>query len=440
MGMVTAALGLSLCGCGGRRGMDAEDGRGSARVPSITIIAREGITAHRLREIGKDFRDAYGIEVHVRESRASSFSSVLEELSGRGRPSFDMVLGEAQWLAEAIESNLYLDLSDDLKRGGELQVLNRRCRHLLGDPTGAGRYFSVPCAPDFLGLMVRRDWFEDETAKREFETLYARPLVPPRTWEELEQVASYFNRSDDFGFGILLPSDRDTDDMVRLFEALTTSFGGGKYLGRDTMVSGDLNGTNEIAQLNLLKSLVSLGPLNGANVTIEENVMRFVAGQAALSINWMSVFDGVLLELTSNKVSFLSLPGGPNGTGGVPMAGFGLSVIAKRPRAQQERAVLFLRWFLSSPTQTRWVMELGGAPISGDLTPRPERPYWNVYEDGVTRAQSLWAVPNQRELYPVLRRGISDALNGYVTPQAALGSVAAEWQLLSKKREILNRM
>lgn len=64
-----------------------------------------------------------------------------------------------------------------------------------------GSYYAVSLDGDFQTWIYRKDLFEDAKEQADFKGKFGRDLHFPETWEELDQVASFFHRPDKGLFG-----------------------------------------------------------------------------------------------------------------------------------------------------------------------------------------------------------------------------------------------
>lgn len=61
-----------------------------------------------------------------------------------------------------------------------------------------GEYIGVPIHGNIIFTLCREDLFTDSKNQKEFESEYGRELKPPKTYDELKEVAEFFNNPPDF--------------------------------------------------------------------------------------------------------------------------------------------------------------------------------------------------------------------------------------------------
>ena len=59
-------------------------------------------------------------------------------------------------------------------------------------PKGTPNYWALPAMGDAIGWTYRKDWFARPELQAEFKKKYGRDLAPPKTWDELKQIAEFF--------------------------------------------------------------------------------------------------------------------------------------------------------------------------------------------------------------------------------------------------------
>ena len=59
-------------------------------------------------------------------------------------------------------------------------------------PKNTPNYWALPAMGDAVGWTYRKDWFARPEIQAEFKKKYGRDLAPPKTWDELKQIAEFF--------------------------------------------------------------------------------------------------------------------------------------------------------------------------------------------------------------------------------------------------------
>ena len=59
-------------------------------------------------------------------------------------------------------------------------------------PKNTPNYWALPAMGDAVGWTYRKDWFSRPEIQAEFKKKYGRDLAPPKTYDELKQIAEFF--------------------------------------------------------------------------------------------------------------------------------------------------------------------------------------------------------------------------------------------------------
>jgi multiple sugar transport system substrate-binding protein len=128
------------------------------------------------------------------------FTKAMQDISTRGG-AFDVYQTEWNRVGDLAESGGIVKLDefveryrpewDDPKLGyvGGKQTVN-----LFN--TYKGSYYAVSLDGDYQTWIYRKDLFEDTKERADFKAKYGRELSFPNTWDELDEVAAFFNRPD----------------------------------------------------------------------------------------------------------------------------------------------------------------------------------------------------------------------------------------------------
>ena len=95
-------------------------------VTELTILWAQWDPADYLQEIGNMYEEATGIKVNVvQEPWGSFYDRAFTEFAAGGQ-SFDMIVGDSQWLGQGAEQGHYVDLTDFLTGEG-IDKYRRAC-------------------------------------------------------------------------------------------------------------------------------------------------------------------------------------------------------------------------------------------------------------------------------------------------------------------------
>jgi multiple sugar transport system substrate-binding protein len=182
-----------------------------------------------------------------------------------------MVVGDSQWLGQAVTEGHYLDLTDFMVGEGIADTVTPATLQYYGEyPSGSGNYYSYPTEGDANGWAYRKDLFEDADNQAAFEAAYGYALAVPETWDQLRDIAEFFTRPDDGLYGVGVYTQIDYDAITLGFENAFFSYGANWWDGEDYNVLGVVNSPEAVAALELYKELYGFAPPGTNNAFFAE--------------------------------------------------------------------------------------------------------------------------------------------------------------------------
>jgi len=150
--------------------------------------------ANALVELSKDFTAKTGVQMKYEFVPWPNFAQrMLNELNSRGKLC-DLLIGDSQWIGSAATEGHYIELTDFFAKNsikdGRLHA--RDGRGLLDLAQGLAALLGAAGDGRRGGLDVPQDWFAKPELQKEFKAKFNRDLAPPSTWDELKQVAQFF--------------------------------------------------------------------------------------------------------------------------------------------------------------------------------------------------------------------------------------------------------
>ncbi len=76
---------------------------------------------------------------------------------------------------------------------------------------------ALPAMGDAVGWTYRKDWFSRPEIQAEFKKKFGRDLGPPQTWDELKQVAEFFQGREIDGkkvYGAYIYTERGSEGIT----------------------------------------------------------------------------------------------------------------------------------------------------------------------------------------------------------------------------------
>lgn len=402
-------------------------------VTELTIWWAEWDPANYLQQMGNEYEEATGIKVTVvQEPWGSYYNRVGAEWAAKGT-SFDMVVGDSQWLGQAVEEGHYMDLTDFLVGEGIAETVTPATLTYYGEyPTGSGSYYAYPTEGDANGWAYRKDLFEDADNMAAFEAEYGYPLAIPETWDQLRDIAEFFTRPDENLYGVGIYTQVDYDAITMGFENVLFSYGA-DWKDADNNVLDVVNSPEAVAALELYGELYKFAPPGTNNAFFAEMNNIFINGQAAMIMNYFAFFpalDNPDVNPFRDATGYFSMPAGPGGERFAALGGQGLSVNNYVDDARKEASLDFIRWFAQEDVQARWG-EIGGYTCNINVLQSEAflnaTPYNAAFAETMTFVKDFWNIPEFGQLLEPAQR----YLHGYVvggqgTAQEAMDGMAFE--------------
>jgi multiple sugar transport system substrate-binding protein len=430
LGFLVAGLLLAAC---------SNEEKAAAK-PKLTLWWFQWTPADGLQELANEYGAQTGVEVKVEQIPLSSYQDKVFLEFGNSRTAFDIVIGDSQWIGRGASKGLYVELSDWLPTVTDMtQIHPRAARYLCEYPEGSNRWYAAPCETDAVGLAYRKDWFLDPAEKSAFQAKYGRALSVPATWEEFRDVAQFFQRPEQKRYGCVFTTGRAYDALTMGLQNLLWAFGGAWHEQGSHRVVGFLDTPQTAAAVDFFAELIKLGPKGAENLDYGQALENFSNRSTAMMVNYFAFFPGIQKDF-GDTVGFAVVPA-KDGKRVASLGGQGMSISTRISPEQQERAKLFIAWFLQRKVQEQWVTKPGGFTANTQLLAsesfRAQTPYNAPFADSIDTMQDFWNVPVFNELLSVTQRYIGLAIDGEMPTAQALRELALEKERILREAGLL---
>lgn len=378
----------------------------AASVKELTIIWAEWDPANYLQQLMNEYEKETGVKVTVVQEPWGTFGDrFFTEMAGQGT-SFDIVVGDSQWLGQGSTQGHYVELTPQWAALNGSGYSPATVTAYAEYPKGSGKYWAVPTEGDADGWSYRKDLFENPDEMAAFKAKYGYDLAVPTTWAQLHDIAEFFTRPDADPplYGLSIYTQKDYDALTMGFENVLFSWGGdwGDY--STYKVDGILNNATGVEALEFYKSLYQFVPPGSTNDFWQESINHFVGGEVAMAMNFFAFFPGLANKASNpyaESTGFFSNPAGPNGDRHAALGGQGMSIIKYISAERQAAAMELLKWFGKEDVQKKWA-ELGGytcntAVLSSDAFLN-NTPYNKAFSESMGFVKDFWAVPVYAEM------------------------------------------
>lgn len=350
---------------------------------TITIAGTGHTSTDAIRAMEKDFTNATGIKVRwdIMEEGLLRQKLLMEHQSKTG--TYDVLMIDAFNLAEYSPSGVAVSLKpllDNAKLTPDwynYSDISAAFRNGVGGYNGT--IYGIPIDGETRFLGYRTDLF----AK------YGKQ--PPKTLDEMLQLAKFFNGKEPGLYGIAMRAQRGihfASGWMTLMYSL-----GGEFLDQKTW-KPTCNTPGTIYSLKYYVDLLKNAPPDVGVYTHEEAISAFMAGKTAMWLDATAIAPWILDKTKSkiaDKVAFAPPPAGPAGNFAA-LAGWSLGISSDVSKKQQEAAWAFIVWMTSEKNAKKYVLG-GGTPVRKSLLNDPDvlkvHPYLPVMLETLTDADNL---------------------------------------------------
>jgi multiple sugar transport system substrate-binding protein len=263
-------------------------GAGAARATDLTLCWAAWDPANALVELSKEYEAQSGNKMHFEFVPWTSFADrMLNELNSGGKLC-DLMIGDSQWIGGAAENGQYIKLNDFFD-ANKIKMDDFIPATVVGYsewPKNTPNYWALPAFGDVVGWTYRKDWFARPELQTEFKAKYGHDLAVPATFDELKQIAEFFQNRDIDGkkvYGASIYTERGSEGITMGVMDVLYSYGF-KYDNPDKPydMEGFVNSANAIKGLEFYKTLYDCCvPPGSSNGYMTEGVDAFKSGQVA---------------------------------------------------------------------------------------------------------------------------------------------------------------
>lgn len=359
--------------------------------------------------------------------------------------SVDLAVFDSQSMSEFASGGHVLKLNDLLAKSSSIKATDFEAAALkqyAEYPEGSGNIYALPVNQDTMGLVYRKDLFDDATEKANFKAKYGYDLAVPETYDQLRDIAEFFTRPDKNMYGIATYGSRDYDAVTSPFDGVLWSFGGELWDSAKFTAEGSLNNAGSVAACQYYADLFKFGPPGMSGWFYDEVNNAVNNGLVAMGINWYYFFHTHADQKSNpkfyDKLAFANLPGekGPDGTfrRAVSVGGQGLSI--SNYSKNKDEAWKFLEWFMSKDIQWKWVKvgaQTGRTDILKDPAYATATSFNKTFPEAFTFAKDYWHLAEYPQLLDVYQKYMNLAVTGSMDCKTALDTTVKEQQPIFDK-------
>lgn len=396
---------------------------------TLTIVWAEWDPANYLQELSKDFTAETGINVDVVQIPWGNFQDkVFTAFVGKSKL-YDIVIGDSQWLGRNSVGGHYIDMTDWINENIDVDKIYGPAMTAFAEyPKGSKKYWALPAEVDAAGYVYRKDLFENPKEMKAFSDKYGYALAPPKTYEQLRDVAEFFTRPEQDLYGIATWYSKEYDGISMGFQQVMWSYGASYGDSENYKVDGYINSKDAEKALDYYTDLLKFAPPDAPNYYWQETLNAYISGKVAMGMNYFAFFPGVVNKesnpISHDKSGFFIAPAGPKGHY-ISIGGQGMSI--SNYSENKDIAKQYMKWFMQKPVQEKWAKLGGFTPYKEVLqsdTFKNATPFNKAFAESFPYLRDFWAVPEYAELLEVCQTNWSEAISKIKTAKEALNNIA----------------
>ncbi|SDX19433.1 carbohydrate ABC transporter substrate-binding protein, CUT1 family [Lutibacter oricola] len=245
------------------------------------------------------------------------YDTILKE-EGLKNGTWDVSLINTDWIAEANATNSVEDLTSYIVKDAPQDFPNGWSRSLLYKQEFDGKTVGLPFHDGPECLIYRKDLFESVEEGVAFYAKYGKPLEIPKTWNDLMQVAEFFNRPEQDLYGTTFAAFPDGHNTVFDF-CLQLWTRNGELFDENKNIK--LNSEAAVEGMEFyrkaLKNTDAIHPESRDFDSVKSG-LAFANGNLAMMVNWFgfaSMCEFLEDSKVKGKVDIANVPAGPTGEG-----------------------------------------------------------------------------------------------------------------------------
>jgi multiple sugar transport system substrate-binding protein len=416
----------------------------AAQTRQLTLCWAAWDPANALVELGKDFTKESGIDMKYEFVPWTSYADrFLNELNSHGKLC-DLIIGDSQWIGGAAENGHYVKLNDFFAKE-QISMNDFMPATVVGYsewPKNSPNYWALPAMADAVGWTYRKDWFSRPELQAEFKNKYGRDLAPPKTYDELKQIAEFFQGRTIDGkkvYGAYIFTERGSEGITMGATNVLYNWGF-EYDNpkKPYQMEGFVNSPDAIAGLEFYKSLYKrCTPPGLTNAYMQEGLDAFKSGQVAMQMNWFAFFPGLYKDpnVGGDKIGFFPNPAGPKAHF-TQLGGQGISVVSYSDH--KDDALKYIKWFARPAVQAKW-WKLGGYSAAKAVVNAPDfpssAPFAGDFLESMGFVKDFWAEPTYAQLLLAMQKRVHDyVVADKGTAKEALDQLVKDWAKVFKEQ------
>lgn len=342
------------------------------------------------------------------------YNTILKE-NGLKNGIWDISLINTDWIAEAYASGSVEDLTPYIQENTPQDFPNGWSRSLLYKQEFEGKTVGLPFHDGPECLIYRKDLFESVEEGVVFYSEYGKQLEVPKTWDDLMEVAEFFNRPEENLCGTTFAAYPDGHNTVFDF-CLQLWTRNGELFDENKKIK--LNSEAAIEGMEFyrkaLKNSNAIHPDSRDFDSVKAG-LAFANGNLAMMVNWFgfaSMCEFLEDSKVKGKVDIANVPAGPTGEG-ISLNAYWMYVIGSGSE-HKELAYNFINYAVNAKNDKLLTLEgaIGCRKSTWvDRDVNKEVPYYYKLEELHKNTRSLPRKSNWSEIANVIDQLVLEVIN-----------------------------
>ncbi|QCX40295.1 sugar ABC transporter substrate-binding protein [Aureibaculum algae] len=351
------------------------------------------------------------------------YNTILKE-KGLANGAWDVSLINTDWIAEAFTSNSVVDLTKFIQKNPPEDFPNGWSRSLLYKQEFDNKIVGLPFHDGPECLIYRKDLFESIEEGVAFYEEHGKPLEIPETWDDLMEVAEFFNRPEKELYGTTFAAYPDGHNTVFDFCLQLWTRGGELF---DSNKKVKLNSKEAIEGMKFYRKALhnknAIHP-NSRDFDSVKSGLAFANGNLAMMVNWFgfaSMCEVLETSKVKGKVDVANVPSGSNGEG-ISLNAYWMYVIGSGSN-NKELAYQFIKYAVNAKNDKLLTLEGAIGCRKSTWTDKDVNnivPYYYKLEELHKNTRSLPRKSNWSEIANVIDQLVLSVINSSEEIEAIL--------------------
>ena len=403
---------------------------------TIRMIGEAYAPLDALSKIKNQFEQETGITVEVvQKDHQAVVSELDQELSSR-QVTYDLILMPHRLLGKLVEKG-HVQPIESFMNDPTLHDPNFKPEEQLFANWWheiswyGGKVYGYPFTNLTMYVCYRKDLMSDPQEQAKFKARYGRDLVPPKTWDEYNQIAEFFNRPNQGYNGTYIQGQQH---VALWYEWLNFaySFGGNVLDTQRGWEYGDIvvNSPENVRATERYLKLLEYSPQESPNYNWDDALAALQQGRVFMGILWHD--QTPLLEDPSaskvvGKMGYVLIPSAT----GQPTAQLeGWSYLIPKESKHPREAYRFMEWAMRKNVQLEQTLKGGASGLKAIYDdPQVQKiPYVPTFLASVPIGKPKPTIPESSQITEVMTQRLSEIVTKKRTPKQGLDQMALDIQ------------